>query len=141
MLEKVVLKSEIKNLDILVSGPIPDNPSSLLTNDRFSNMINELKKQYDIIILDTPPLGLVADCLTIMKHVDVNLYVVRQDYTRRRLLSSITDMYNAERVKNMHIVFNDVKEDSDSYGYDYGYGYGYNQRDILSSGYFEEEVK
>jgi len=141
MLEKVVLKSEIKNLDILVSGPIPDNPSSLLTNDRFSNMINELKKQYDIIILDTPPLGLVADCLTIMKHVDVNLYVVRQDYTRRRLLSSITDMYNTERVKNMHIVFNDVKEDSDSYGYDYGYGYGYNERDILSSGYFEEEVK
>ena len=76
-----------------------------------------------------------------MKHVDVNLYVVRQDYTRRRLLSSITDMYNSERVKNMHIIFNDVKEDSDSYGYDYGYGYGYNQRDILSSGYFEEEVK
>ena len=41
----------------------------------------------------------------------------------------------------MHIVFNDVKEDSDSYGYDYGYGYGYNERDILNSGYFEEEVK
>ena len=124
-LSEVILKSEIENLDVLVSGPIPSNPSDALLTEKFKQMLSELKKQYDIIVLDTPPLGLVADALTLMKYSDVNLYVVRQDYTQKGLLTYVDDMYNKDRLGNLHLVFNDVKEGSGAYGYGYGFGYGY----------------
>ena len=59
----MILKSEIDNLDVLTAGPLPANPSDTLLTEKFNNMMSTLKKQYDVIIVDTPPLGLVADAL------------------------------------------------------------------------------
>jgi hypothetical protein len=70
-------------------------------------------------------LGLVADALTLINYSDVNLYVVRQDYTKKGLISYADDMNAKDRLGDLHIVFNDVKEGSGAYGYAYGYGYGY----------------
>ena len=125
VLSEVILKSDIDNLDVLISGPLPLNPSDTLLSENFKNMMTNLKKIYDIIILDTPPLGLVADALTLMNYSDVNLYVVRQDYTKKGLLSYVNDMYANKRLGDLHIVFNGVKEGSGAYAYGYGYGYGY----------------
>lgn len=147
-LNEVILKSEIENLDVLVSGPIPKNPSDALITKKFSEMMHELKQKYDIIILDTPPLGLVADALTLMKYSDVNLYVVRQDYTQKGLLSYVDDMNAKERLGDLHIIFNDVKEGTGAYGYGYGYefGYGYGYGDgrygySQGSEYFDDNEK
>ena len=70
-LNDIIMKSEIDGLDVLISGPIPQNPSDALLTDKFKNMMKELKSMYDIIILDTPPLGLVADAFTFMKYSDI----------------------------------------------------------------------
>ena len=86
-------------------------------------MMHKLKQEYDIIVIDTPPLGLVADALTLMNYSDINLYVVRQSYTQKGLLSYVDDMNIKERLGDLHIVFNDVKEGSGAYAYGYGYGY------------------
>ena len=106
-------------------------------------MPNSLKLQYDIIILDTPPLGLVADALTLMKYSDINLYVVRQNYTQKGILAYVNDLFVKNRVGDLQLVFNDVKEGSGAYGYGYGYGYGYSYGYDYSNknGYFENNKK
>ena len=148
-LDEVLLKSDVENLDVLVSGPIPSNPSDALLTDKFKQMLTELKKRYDIIVLDTPPLGLVADALTLMKYSDINLYVVRQDYTQKGLLTYVGDMYEKDRLGDLHLVFNDVKEGSGAYGYGYGYGFGFgygygygnNYEYTQGSEYFDDNEK
>ena len=124
-LSEAILKSDVNNLDVLIAGPIPANPSDALLKENFSIMIDKLKQKYDIIIFDTPPLGLVADALTLMKYSDLNIYVTRQNYTKKGLLTYVNDMYEKERLGEIHLVFNDVKEGSGAYGYGYGSGYGY----------------
>lgn len=141
-LSDVIMKSEIDNLDILTSGPLPSNPSDTLLTDKFSNMMTTLKKQYDVIIIDTPPLGLVADAFTLMNYSDINLYVVRQGYTKKGLLTYASDLYDKNRLGDLHLVFNDVKEGSGAYGYGvgYGYGYGYDYSSYVQKGnaYFDD---
>jgi len=124
-LSETILKSDIENLDVLIAGPLPSNPSDALLTDMFTNMMEELKKIYDVIVLDTPPLGLVADALTLMKFSDINLYVVRQNYTKKGLLTYVNEMNKKDRLGDIQLVFNDIKEGSGAYGYGYGYGYGF----------------
>ena len=147
-LSEVILKSDVENLDVLVSGPLPANPSDALLTDKFKNMMSSLRDMYDVIILDTPPLGLVADALTLMNYSDVNLYVTRQGYTKKGLLTYVNDMYNKQRLGDLHLIFNDVKEGSGAYGYGYGYGYGFGygygygyHGYMEESGYFDYEEK
>ena len=130
-LSEVILKSDIENLDVLISGPIPANPADALLTDKFIVMMDKLKEIYDIIIMDTPPLGLVADTLTLMNYSDVNLYAVRQNYTKQGLLTYVNDMYEKNRLGNLHLIFNDVKEGDGVYGYGYGYSYGYSDNDYF----------
>ena len=140
-LSESILKSDIQNLDVLIAGPLPSNPSDALLNDNFSSMMEKLKQTYDIIVIDTPPLGLVADALTLMKFSDINLYVVRQNYTKKGLLNYVNEMCKKDRLGDLHLVFNDIKEGSGAFGYGYeygyGYGYGYGIKDGHKS-YFEE---
>jgi capsular exopolysaccharide synthesis family protein len=140
-LKEVILRSEIENLDILVAGPLPPNPSDALLTEKFSMMMENLRSIYDIIVLDTPPLGLVADALTLMNYSDINIYVTRQSYTKKGLLTYMNDMYTKRRLNHLHIVFNDVKEGSGAYGYGYGYGsgYGYGYGNSSDSNYFDSD--
>tara|TARA_B100001758_G_C18416864_1_gene620792 strand:+ start:4268 stop:6607 length:2340 start_codon:yes stop_codon:yes gene_type:complete len=137
-ISEVILESKIDGLDILTSGPLPQNPADALLTDKFIKMMDYLKKQYDIIILDTPPLGLVADSLTLMKYSDVNLYIVRQNYTKKGLLNYVNEMYNRNRLGDLHLVFNDIKEGSGAYGYGYGDGYGYGYGHAYGYSYSQE---
>ena len=135
-LNDVIIKSDFDNLDLLLSGPIPPNPSDLIINYGFKDMMTNLRRKYDIVILDTPPLALVTDALSLMEYSDVNLYAVRFKYTEKKLLSYVNEISEEERVKNLHIVFNDIEED---YAYGYGYGYGYKSDNKYSddSNYFD----
>ena len=93
-------------------------------------MFDELKKSYDYIILDTPPVALVTDAFVLSKYADHTLFVVRQDYTPKIILRTIHDYYKDGRIKNLSLVLNDIFRSGPGYGYGYGgygysYGYGY----------------
>ncbi|NIJ54981.1 GumC family protein [Dyadobacter arcticus] len=106
--------------DVLTSGPIPPNPSELISNGRLPILLAELREHYDYILIDSPPFGLVTDSSLIEKYVDATLYLVRFNYTQLDHLERISDLQRAHRFTNLSIIFNGVK-----YGGGYGYGYGY----------------
>ena len=119
------------NLDVLVSGPLPPNPSELLGNGRLPSLIEKLREKYDYVLVDAPPFGLVTDAALIAEHVDTTLYVVRHNYTLRDHLRRIADLKRNRRFPNLSIVFNGV-----NYGAGYGYGYGYGG---YGYGYYADE--
>jgi len=125
--EQLVRQSDVHpKLYYISSGPIPPNPGELLLSDVLGELLERLKKEYDYILLDTPPVGMVADAMLIGKHADSSLYVVRFGHTHKSSLNFIEDLYREEKLPRLSIVFNGVKV-SGGYGYGYGqqYGYGY----------------
>ncbi len=131
--DEVIQKTEFENLDIILSGPIPPNPSELLSLEKMKDFIEELKKTYKHIIIDTPPIGLVTDGLVLMKYSDINIYVVRQNFTTKDMLNNFNETITKNNVLNMNLIVNDISNDKTSHGYGYGYGntYGY--------GYYAED--
>lgn len=119
--------------DVLTSGPIPPNPSELLSNGRLPILISELREKYDYILIDSPPYGLVTDSALIADHVDATLYIVRFNYTVLDHLKRIGELQRARRFSNLSVVFNGV-----NYGLGYGYGYGYGG---YGYGYYAEETE
>jgi capsular exopolysaccharide synthesis family protein len=122
--KEIIQKSSIDNLDIIIAGPIPPNPAELIASTKTKKLFEELLKIYDYIILDTPPLGLVTDAFLLMEYVDVNLFIVRQHHTVKKLFESIIKDIEQKGFPNFGILINDVKLQKNSYGYGYGYGYG-----------------
>jgi capsular exopolysaccharide synthesis family protein len=121
-LDAVIRKTDDPFLDMIISGPIPPNPAELLSKPAMEEMISELRKRYDFIIIDTPPVGVVSDAFSLMKFSDVNLYLVRQGYSRLVFLDSLDELYKDGKIPNACILLND----SDfSRGYGYGHSYGY----------------
>jgi capsular exopolysaccharide synthesis family protein len=127
--------------DIIFSGTIPPNPSELLSNGRFELLLNELKKQYDYVIVDTAPTLLVTDTTLITQLADAILYVSRANFTDRKLFGYISELKKLNNIKNIGIILNNVGDNkgygygySYRYSYNYGYGYGYssdeNKRDL-----------
>jgi len=108
-------KSE--HLDIIMAGPIPPNPAELIASERNAELFRELRERYDYIIIDTPPVGLVTDAYLLMEHTDVNIFLVRQAVTHKKVFASIINDIE-ERGMKMAIVINDIKLSGGGYGYD-----------------------
>jgi len=111
------------NCDIIYSGIVPPNPTELLKNGRLGLLINDLKKNYQYIIIDTAPLLLVTDTFTITKYSDLVLYVTRADYSNKSLIDFADDSKKDGKIGNVAFVLNDVKKQNFGYGNKYGYGY------------------
>lgn len=124
-LEQIIQTTSIDNLDLISSGLVPPNPAELLMNKRMDRLMETLKERYDYIIMDTPPIGLVTDALILMKYSDMTVYLVRQNYTPKGTIINTQEMYANGQLKNISILFNDVKVQKYGYGYGYGYNYGY----------------
>lgn len=122
-LDDVIQKTKIENLDFISSGVIPPNPVELIMGQRMENLIVELRKRYDYIVIDTPPIGLVIDAFVMMKYSDTNIYVVRHNYSKKQSLLEINESYRDGKFSNLNLVLNDVRTNG-IYGYGYGYGYG-----------------
>ena len=128
MVDKKAVKSQIRpsnvndNLDLILAGPIPPNPTELLARKNLSDIIEILKEDYDYIILDTAPVGLVTDTLQIAKLADVSCFVCRADYTPKAAFTLVNNLAAEKKLKNMCIVLNGVDMSKKKYGYYYGYG-------------------
>ncbi|WP_394759518.1 polysaccharide biosynthesis tyrosine autokinase [Flavobacterium sp.] len=134
-LEEITQKTPIPYLDFISAGPVPPNPGELIMGESMKEMIDELKLKYDYIILDTPPVGLVSDALELTPFCDATIYVVRQNVTRKEMLSLVNNKHKRGELNNISIVFNGF-ENKAKYGYGYAYGYGYGS---YANGYHEVE--
>lgn len=128
--EEVIKKTQIDNLFYAPSGPIPPNPAELIETEQMKKFMERAKKEFDYIIIDTPPVAIVTDTLLLAPYVDVNLFIVRQRYTSRNTLEMIDQLNNQGELKNMAIVINDISLTGYygygmRYGYTHGYGYSY----------------
>ena len=122
--DEVVNTSKIKNLSFVASGPIPRNSAELLGSERLKQFIDEAKRQFDYVIINSSPISVVTDGILIGKYVDVNLIIIRQNYSHKECLDLINDIVDQEVLKNISLVFNDVQMPGHSYMYN-GDGYGY----------------
>lgn len=109
-----------KNMFIISSGPLPPNPAETLMSEHTPTLIEELKKQFDYIIMDAPPIGIITDAQLLSNYADVVLYLVRQKITQKNQIAIVDDLYRSKKMKNIGIVVNDIV--SKAYGYGYGYG-------------------
>ena len=124
---KSVLQAEDPNnpyLHICLSGQIPPNAPQLLSGSRYMAFLDEARRAYDIILLDSAPTRPVTDTLVMDDFADIVLYVVRADFTEKKLLEHIQSLYKSGKMQHIALVLNDVKR-GHSRGYNYGYGYGY----------------
>jgi len=118
-------------LDVIYSGSIPPNPTELLTNGRYAELLEQLKTRYDYIILDTAPLMLVTDSFLIAEMADATLYVTRSQYTEKALIDFANNNVESGKLKNVGFVLNDVDKDYFGYGNKYGYGYGAEEKSFF----------
>ncbi|WP_224994502.1 polysaccharide biosynthesis tyrosine autokinase [Cesiribacter sp. SM1] len=130
-LEESIRKTSIPNLDYIPAGPTPPNPSELVMNGDFDKLLLKLQDLYDVIVMDTPPVGLVTDGILIMKKADLPLYVFKANYSHKAYFKTLNRLATVNQFNNLAVILNGVSRNK---GYGYGYGYGYGD----SGGYYEE---
>lgn len=117
----IVKQSGYEDFYVLPAGVIPPNPAELLMSKKVHSFFENIKKQYDYIIVDTAPVSLVTDTLLIAKHADTFIYVARANFLEKRMLNIAITLYKENKLPNMCILLNDTDSTK---GYGYGYGYG-----------------
>jgi capsular exopolysaccharide synthesis family protein len=118
--EEILQPTGKGSLDFIAAAPIPPNPSELLLDNKFGALIAWLRERYDYIVMDTPPVALIADAFELMRFSDANIYVMRQNYTRRQVLTFVDNLHRTNQFPKGSIVLNDFMHELAS-----GYGYGY----------------
>ncbi len=121
-------------IDIFPVGAIPPNPVELLYSPRLKAMLDELRREYDYVLIDCPPVEIVADAKIINRHADMTVFVIRAGVLEREILPHIQEFYDNQRYHNMAIILNGTDQSHlgplrSRYGYGYGYGYGYHKKD------------
>ncbi|CAN5394645.1 tyrosine-protein kinase [soil metagenome] len=130
--EECIMPTTVENLHYIPAGPTPPNPSELILSDSFVQMLGKLKSIYDVIILDTPPVGMVTDGILAMKKADVTIYVVRADYSKKVFIKTLNRLIQVNKFNNISLILNSL-ETTKNQGYSYGYGY--------ENGYYDNTPK
>ena len=116
-LEEIIIKTESPNLDIIPAGQIPPNPIELISSPKTGVLLEELRKMYDFVIVDTPPYGLLTDSFLLMTHADLNLFVTRLGYTKKSVFATNMDDLERKKVRNVYVLVNGDNNEMLTYGY------------------------
>lgn len=142
VMHAVVPSGVNQNLDLLLAGPVPPNPTELLARQSFEQLMAFLREQYDYIVLDTAPVGIVSDTLQISRVADLTVYICRADYTPKSNFALLNGLVEEKKLPNPCIVLNGIDMSKRKYGYYYGYGrygkygrYGYGKYGYGKYGY------
>ncbi len=136
--DDLIHQTNIKNLDIATSGPVPPNPAELIGSDKMRDFINIAKTKYESIILDTPPVAVVTDTLTLKDLLDAFIFVIRHNYSDKQIIELVNNIYMKQLIKNVNVVVNDIQMKG-YYGYSYRHGYGYSYS--YTHAYYDEGSK
>jgi capsular exopolysaccharide synthesis family protein len=120
-LEDIIIKSPHENLDYILSGVLPPNPTELMALDKTEKLITQLKDDYDYIVMDTTPLAQVTDAYLLINHAEVKIMIVRYNYTIKKVFSLVMKDLKQKNIDHVCIVLNDNRFNRDQYGYGYGY--------------------
>lgn len=129
-LKDCIQNTEIKNLDVVLAGPVPPNPSELIMSSEMDLLLKKARREYDLVLLDTPPIGIVTDGVLVMKKSDIQMYIMRAEYSKTQFIDFIEKTNAIHRLPHLYLILNGVKSER---GVHYGYGYG--------SGYYTEKKK
>jgi len=135
---QAVKPSGFPNCDVLLAGPTPPNPAELLMVDKFTQVMKEIQEEYEVVVMDCPPVGLVSETKELFKYADINIFVFRQNYSHKNSVGIVNALKEKGDVKKLYAIFNDVKLDN-IYGSYNSYGYGYGSTNGKSYGYHDEE--
>ena len=119
-----VKKSAIEGLDFITAGAIPPNPSELIIRGGLDELLEQFKKEYDLVLIDNPPVGIVSDGVLIMSKADCPIYVFRSNYSKRMFSARVAELFESNMVSKLSVILNSVELKRQGYGYGYGYGYG-----------------
>lgn len=120
ILSECIKKTEIENLDLISAGTIPPNPSELILKPEFDTLLTELSLLYDVIVIDTPPVGIVSDGIPIIAKVDVPIYIFRAGYSKREYTKKTNEIIRLLKLKSINVVLNGVKNNINSIYGSYG---------------------
>jgi tyrosine-protein kinase Etk/Wzc len=123
LLEEIIKKSEMENLYLIDSGPVPPNPLELMENKLTASLFDVLKQNFDCIIIDTPPMAQVSDAFSVIQHADLILMIVRYNMTKKRLLRMVLGELKIKKISNVNIILNGNKLVSEQMGYGYSKKY------------------
>lgn len=138
MEDVIVPSKKSEYLDIVFSGPIPVNPAELILSKKLEDFMEFAREKYEFVIIDTPPVGLVADAILLAKYCSACIYVVREGYSDRASLKLLNQLNDEKKFPGLSVLVNYASNKSGSYGgYQYGYGYGYGYK----SDYYEIDKK
>ena len=126
--ELIKIYEKQPNLHVLQAGVVPPNPNELLMNPRLNQLIEEVKEDYDVVIFDTAPVGIISDTYLLNRYPDVTIYIVRESYTHKDSVAFINEQKDTNRLPNVYLVLNDVDKNNDNYRYGYGKAYGYGDK-------------
>lgn len=144
--KETVIHHEIKNLDFVLSGPIPPNASELVLSKKIDVLIEELKAEYDYILIDTPPLALISDALVLMNKVNLSFCVLNTQKATKQGVRFLEETFTQNDISHVSLLLNNIKQNrwryyyakyAYKYGYGYVYGYGYGYGDGYRYGYSE----
>lgn len=124
-LDEIITPTAFPNLDAITAGPTPPNPMELISNEKTKELFRELKERYDYIFIDTPPVGMVADALILLKYSDINIYVIRHNLTIKKVFANVVNNFRKRGINNINIIINDIPAGKKFLSYSQGYGYGY----------------
>lgn len=120
-LQEIIIPNAIqKNMDVILAGPIPPNPAELLLGNRIEELFSELKKEYDYIVVDSAPVGMVSDTFSLTRIADATIYICRANYTHKDNIKYVNNLVAEHKLKNVALIINGTPAKQ-------GYGYGYGQ--------------
>jgi capsular exopolysaccharide synthesis family protein len=128
--EEIINETHIPNLYCIYAGPVPPNPSEFVLSNRLKELLDRAKQDFDFVIIDTPPAGLLSDSIYLVQQVDATIFVLNTKTSTKRVISFMENIIEANSLKNVLLVLNGLSRLGkryyyQGYGYSYGYGYGY----------------